>query len=119
MGGIFTRMKKIYYKKGYIIEYINGKKRLVKALQRVSYEQKILETDVQEEEINGVAKKMLVATKTDLIPFQTDYITYTSHETKYGLVPVNSILDIYEVKYLIRDGFYHIYDTRGKEIMIL
>ena len=67
-------MKRVYYKKGYLIDFNDGGKKLVIKATRVSYEM------------------IKVENQTIPLQFNTDYIIYSSLMVKYGVIPINSII---------------------------
>ena len=96
-------MKKprVYYKKGYLIEFVDGTFKLVNKAIKVSYEIK---------DIDGTPQTL---------PFNMDYFIYNSPRTKYGTIPATSIKDCFEIKYQVKEGIYHLFDATGKEFMRL
>lgn len=94
-------MKKIYYKKGYLIKFRDGTFKLVNKMRRASYEVVSMNDTPQ------------------IIHFNTDYFIYSSPQTKYGTIPVNSIQEFFEVKWLKKEASTHIYTIDGKEFKVL
>lgn len=107
-GGLMALPKKIYYRKGYLIEFLDGTRKLVKTIQRGSYEYVASEVDAE----GGTP------TKYDISNFNTDYIVYTSHVTKYGLIPIHSIKELYEVKFRMVGNEINVFDLKDNQIMI-
>ena len=93
--------KKTYYKKGYLIEFMDGSFKLVTTMTRVSYEHVKVEREAS------------------TMAFNTDYMMYSSPKTKYGLIPVHAIKDSYEIKWLKVVNSYEIYDLTGNCFKIL
>lgn len=100
--------KKNYYRKGYLIQFLDGTRKLVKTIQRGSYEYVASEVDAE----------LGTTLKYDISNFNTDYIVYTSHQTKYGLIPIHSIKELYEVKFRMVGNVINVYDLKGNQIMI-
>lgn len=94
-------MRKQYYKKGYLIEFLDGTFKLVSKMKRVSYEVVSIEDTPQ------------------IIHFNSDYFIYSSLWTKYGTIPAVSIKEFYEVKWQQKGDKTYVYDLKGKEFKIL
>lgn len=68
-------------------------------MQRVSYEE------------------VMILGERQLIHMNTDYIVYSNALTKYGLIPIGSIKQLFEVKFQKGKDGWHVFDATGKEIM--
>lgn len=79
---------------------MDGSEKLVTTMVRVSYEH------------------VKVERETATMALNTDYFTYTSPKTKYGVIPVHAIKDSYEVKWLKTPLGWEVFDLTNTCIKI-
>lgn len=105
-------MTTIRKNKGFIIEFLDGTKKLVTKTQMVSSENRITEGKM-------ISENEVIANKVEVVPFNSDYMVYSSPKTKYGLIPSQNIKDLYEVKWIKNGGVYQIFDFKNQQLMVL
>lgn len=97
------------YEKGFIVEFIDGTKKLIRNNQLRSYE--IVPIPDPDNSLKVVEHR--------LVPYNQDYILYTSPQTKYGMVPTSNIKDLYQVKYKKIKTILKIFDAKGNHLFDL
>lgn len=102
-------MKRDRYEKGFIVEFLDGTRKLIKNNQLVSYQMvPIPDPD-----------NPMVAKDTRLIQYNQDYIIYSSPQIKYGMIPTSGIKDLYQVKYRRLGDRIRVFDAQGKDLFDL
>ncbi len=100
------KQKRDRYEKGSVVEFLDGTRRLIKKSHLSSYD------IVPIPDPDNPAKVLEYKHS----PYNQDYIIYSSREVKNGMIPSNSIKEIYEVRFKKIGDETVVYNNLGKEI---